>query len=83
MFENVTINGNYASIKIGTYFDNNFNFDLNLNYASFNYPEEKVTLKNSSKTNKKHYNGFFGEDTSESVIRIKSNYGSVSFKIND
>jgi len=83
-FEKVIVDGNYAGIKIGTSPNNNFNFDININYASFQYPEEKITLtKSSKKVTKKYYNGSFGKNKEDSSIQIKSNYGSVSFTIND
>ncbi|WP_422091837.1 hypothetical protein [Tenacibaculum ovolyticum] len=83
-FENVTIHGSYASIKLGTSSDNAFNFNIDLGYASFNYPENKVEFTKSIKKNtKKYYEGSFGNGKVNSTIMIKSRYGGVSLKLND
>lgn len=83
-FDNITIDGNYASIKLGTNSDNNFDFNIDLSYASFGYPDNNVELyKSIKKTSKKYYEGTFGKGNSNSKITIKSNYGGVSLKLND
>ncbi|MFY7670859.1 hypothetical protein ACOSP6_07190 [Tenacibaculum sp. MEBiC06402] len=83
-FKEVVIDGNYAGIKIGTAADNNFNFSVDLGYASFNYPEEYTeTFKSIKKSTKKYYEGVFGKGNSKSSVRIRSNYGGVSLKIVD
>lgn len=83
-FDNITIDGNYASIKLGTNSNNNFNFNIDLSYASFGYPDNNVELyKSIKKTSKKYYEGTFGKGNSNSKITIKSNYGGVSLKLND
>ena len=83
-FDNITIDGNYASIKLGTNSNNNFNFNIDLSYASFDYPDNNVELyKSIKKTSKKYYEGTFGKGNSNSKITIKSNYGGVSLKLND
>ena len=83
-FESITIDGSYAGIKLGTNSDNNFKFNIDLGYASFNYPESKVELyKSIKKSTKKYYEGSFGKGNTNSTITIKSRYGGVSFKLND
>ena len=83
-FDQVIIDGSYAGIKIGTSSDNNFTFNVDLGYASFNYPSEYVeTFKSIKKTTKKYYEGSFGKGKSNSKIKIKSNYGGVSLKLID
>lgn len=83
-FESVDIDGSYAGIKLGTSEDNNFNFVINLGYAGFSYPDDKVEMiKRIKKTTKKYYEGTFGKGNSNSKITIKSSYGGVSLKIND
>ncbi len=83
-FENITIDGSYASIKLGTSSDNNFNFNIDLGYASFKYPESNVEiLKSIKKSTKKYYEGVFGKGNTNSTITIKSRYGGVSLKLND
>lgn len=83
-FDNITIDGSYAGIKLGTSSDNNFKFNIDLGYAGFNYPKEHVDMfKSIKKSTKKHYEGTFGKGNSNSTINIKSRYGGVSLKIND
>lgn len=83
-FNKVVIDGSYAGIKIGTSSSNNFNFIMNLSYASFNYPDELVTTNKSiKKVSKKYYEGNFGSANSNSKIEIRSSYGGVSLKLND
>lgn len=82
-FENISIKSSYAGIKLGTPSNNNFNFIIDLGYASFRYPSDKVTMQKSiKKTSKKHYEGSFGNNGT-STVKIKSNYGGVSIKTND
>jgi len=83
-FENITIDGSYASIKLGTNNDNAFNFNIDLGYASFNYPENKIEfIKSIKKNTKKYYEGVFGKGDINSTITIKSRYGGVFIKLND
>ncbi|MGB1042392.1 MAG: hypothetical protein ACPGU6_03290 [Tenacibaculum sp.] len=83
-FDSVVIDGSYAGIKLGTKSDNNFKFNIDLGYASFNYPDEKVEVyKSIKKSSKKYYEGVFGNENSNSTITIKSRYGGVSLKLND
>mgnify|MGYP005991428563 CR=1 FL=1 len=83
-FEKVKIDGSYAGIKIETPGNATFNFVIDLSYASFGYPDEKVKfIKSIKKTTKKHYEGSFGDGTSESQLNIKSSYGSVSIRVKD
>lgn len=82
-FEKVTIDGSYAGIKIATPSNNNFEFVMDLSYASFRYPKDLVDMRKSiKKTSKKHYEGSFGNGGS-SIINVKSNYGSISLKTNE
>lgn len=83
-FENVTIDGSYAGIRIGTPSDNNFDFVINLGYAGFSYSKGNVEMfKSIKKTSKKYYEGTWGKQNSGSKISIKSGYGSVSIKENN
>lgn len=83
-FDKVIIDGNYAGIKIGTSSENNFNFTVDLSYASFNYPDDYVeTFKSIKKTSKKYYEGSFGKQKTKSKIKINSDYGSFSLRLND
>lgn len=82
-FERVEIDGQYAGIKIGVDSDAVFDFELDLQYASFKRENDKIEFyKKISKTSKKYFEGKFGKGNSNSNITIRSQYGGVSIKEN-
>lgn len=75
----VTIDGDYTGIKLGFDSGYNFDFDLDLSYASFN-GDENVTVTNSHKDNShKEYSGYHGKKGTGNLIKINSDYGGVTF----
>lgn len=83
-FEQISIDGSYAGIKLGTNSNNAFNFSVDVDYAGFGFPDEKVKFSKSiKKPTHKYYEGVFGNANTNSTIQIKSSYGGVSLKIND
>ena len=82
-FESVIIDGQYAGIKIGVDSNAVFEFELDLQYASFKSNDDKMEFyKKISKSTKKFYQGKFGKGNSNSSINIRSQYGGVSIKEN-
>ena len=82
-FDNVDINSEYAGIKIGVDSDAVFNFEIDLQYAGFSRDDAKMEFfKSISKSSKKYYEGKFGKGSTNSKIKIKSQYGGVSIKEN-
>lgn len=80
-FEKVFIDGQYSGIKIGVDQDAVFNFELDLQYASFKSDSAEIEYyKKISKSSKKYYEGKFGKGNSNASIKIRSQYGSVSIK---
>lgn len=78
-FDNVTIDGQYAGIRIGVENDAVFDFELDLQYAGFKGDNNKMEFyKKSSKSSKSYYLGKFGKGNSNSKIKIRSQYGGVS-----
>ncbi len=76
--KNIEIGADYTSIKLGYENDYNFNFTINLQYASFN-GEDGLTMKHSSVENSsKKYSGFHGSDNSGNTLNINSEYGGVT-----
>tara|TARA_R110000787_G_scaffold17180_1_gene54212 strand:+ start:51477 stop:52550 length:1074 start_codon:yes stop_codon:yes gene_type:complete len=76
--KNVVIGADYTSIKMGYESDYNFNFNINLQYASFN-GEEELTMRHSSVENSsKKYSGFHGSENSSNTVNINSEYGGVT-----
>ncbi|WP_341221286.1 hypothetical protein [Polaribacter atrinae] len=80
-FKNVTINGEYAGIRIHIDSDTVFEFMIDLEYASFSGDDDKMELfKSISKSTKKYYEGKFGKGNTNSKLKITSQYGGVSIK---
>jgi hypothetical protein len=76
--KNVVIGAGYTSIKMGYESDYNFNFNINLQYASFN-GENELTMRHSSVENSsKKYSGFHGSENSSNTVNINSEYGGVT-----
>ena len=78
--KNIDIDSEFMGITIG--YDSNYSFDFNINleYASlrdsdaFNFTNKEVD------SFEKKYNGYHGTKGSGNYVKIKSQYGSVSFK---
>ena len=82
-FELVDINSEFASIKIGIESGISFDFIVDLQYAGFKRDNSKIDMRKSIvKNSKKYYEGTFGKSGSSSNIKIKSEYGSVTFDEN-
>ena len=76
---NVEIESDYTGIKIGLSPGYKFNFDISLEYASLRDHDGFEFNKKHIKSNDKYYNGYYGSDNSGNLIKITSDYGSVSF----
>ncbi len=82
-FDFIDIDSQYTGIRIGVAPNNNFNFIIDLQYASFKRDSDNVDIyKSIEKNSKKHYEGFYGKEKTSSKVIIKSQYGSVSIKEN-
>ena len=77
---NININSDFTGITIGHDVDYSFNFDINLQYASlrasdgFNFTNKEVDSFD------KKYDGYYGTQNSGNMVKIISEYGSVTFK---
>lgn len=79
-FNSAEITGQYARITIGVKANNTFKFTADLQYARLKYNENNVDMRKSiQKSSKKYYEGTYGNGNSNSVLSIKSQYGSVHF----
>lgn len=86
--KNLVINSSYSGVTLGIDETADFNFDVTVSYAGFNYDNDKIALVNQlsesdsgkakSWTPTKNYKGRVGKG-SDSRILIKSNYGGVKF----
>ena len=79
---NVNIESDYVGITIGFDASYNFKFDLDLEYASLRDSEGFQFTKKRIESTDKYYHGYYCNSNTSNLIRIKSNYGSVSFKRN-
>lgn len=83
---NLTINSSYSGVTLGLKNGADFDFDVTVNYAGFNYDNSRINLveqfnsnnKSRSWSPTKNYKGQIGKG-SDSMIIIKSNYGGVKF----
>ena len=77
---NININSEFTGITIGYDTAYSFDFDIDLEYASLRDSDDfNFTNKDIDHTDKK-YNGYHGSQGSGNMVKIKSQYGSVSFK---
>lgn len=80
--QNIDINADFTGITIGHDANYNFNFDIDLDYASLRESEGfNFTNKEIDHTEKK-YKGYYGSQNSGNMVKINSEYGSVTFKKN-
>lgn len=84
--KNLTINSAYSSLALGLDETADFDFDVTVSYASFNYTSNRIkineqpsdSVKSKGWNPTKYYNGQIGKG-SDSRIIIKSSYGAVKF----
>ncbi|WP_298902758.1 hypothetical protein [uncultured Psychroserpens sp.] len=79
---NIDIESDYNGITIGYAPDYNFSFDIDLEYASLRDASDFEFTKKRIESSDKYYQGYHGNANSGNMIRIKSEYGSVTFKRN-
>lgn len=83
--KDLNIDASYSAVSLGFNPSSNFNFDVTVNYAGFNYDDNKVSITSKTPDDNargfkpsKNFKGNFGKGSGSTVI-IKSNYGSVKF----
>jgi hypothetical protein len=79
---NVSIQSNYAGITIGFDSAYNFKFELDLEYASLRDSDGFEFTKKKIESTDKYYQGYYGSASTSNLIKINSDYGSVTFKKN-
>lgn len=77
--KNVAIKANYTGIKIGFASAYNFNFNIDLSYASLKGSDAVIVTKTDKSNSNKSYEGYHGSQNSGNTLTINSDYGSVSF----
>lgn len=79
---NVTIASDYAGVTIGYDSEYQFKFDIKLEYASLRGAEDFQFTKKKTESSDKYYQGYSGDANTNNLIKIVSEYGSVTFKRN-
>ncbi len=79
---NIDIESDYNGITIGYDPAYHFNFDIDLEYASLRDTDTFEFTKKRIESSDKYYQGYYGNSGSGNLIRISSEYGSVTFKRN-
>ena len=75
--KNVCIEADYTDIIIGYENDYSFNFNINLQYGSFNADDELTIRKTDVQNSSKKYLGFHGTENSSNTVNINADYGEV------
>ena len=79
---NLTVESNYLGITIGYHPDYHFNFDANIEYGSMKNTADFEFTKKNIESNTNYYQGYYGSRSTANLIKINSDYGSVTFKKN-
>jgi len=78
--KSIDINSDYVGITIGHDANYNFDFDIDLDYGSLRESEGFNFTNKEIDHSDKQYNGYHGTKNSGNIVKIKSEYGSVTFK---
>ncbi|MEM6515723.1 MAG: hypothetical protein AAF688_06035 [Bacteroidota bacterium] len=79
---NIDIEAEYNGITIGHDAGYSFNFEIDLEYASLRESDGFEFNKKRIESTDKYYEGYHGSPNSGNNVRIRSDYGSVTFKRN-
>jgi hypothetical protein len=78
----MNIDSNYLGITIGYHPEYHFNFDIITRYGAIRNTEDFEFSKKNTESSTNYYQGHYGSSGSSNLIKIKSDYGSVTFKKN-
>ncbi|WP_339917524.1 hypothetical protein [Yeosuana marina] len=79
---NINIESDYLGITIGYHPDYHFNFEISTEYGSIRNTDGFEFTKKRIESNENYYQGYYGASNSLNLIKINSDYGSVTFKRN-
>ncbi|HKK12859.1 MAG TPA: hypothetical protein VJ945_08495 [Flavobacteriaceae bacterium] len=77
---NLSVQSDYTGITVGYNSGYNFDFEIDLEYASLRDKDELEISKQKIESTNKYYAGYYGNANSGNLIKIDSEYGSVSLK---
>ncbi|PHS64142.1 MAG: hypothetical protein COB12_08380 [Flavobacterium sp.] len=75
---NVIIKADYTGIKIGYDSQLNFNFSIDMKYASLNGKSDLIVQHSDKRNSSEKLSGFYGSENSGNNININSEYGGVT-----
>ncbi|MBU2930007.1 hypothetical protein [Winogradskyella psychrotolerans] len=78
----IDINSEFTGITIGFDTDCKFNFNIGIEFGSFREPEGFIYKEKNVNNIGKQFIGYYGEQNSENLVLINSEYGSITFKNN-
>ncbi|WP_299228739.1 hypothetical protein [uncultured Psychroserpens sp.] len=77
---NINIKSDYTGITIGYNASYHFNFEIGLDNGTLrNHDGFQFSIQNVNHSDK-FYKGYYGSANSSNLVRIKSDYGNISFK---
>lgn len=77
--KNIDINGEHAKINLGYDAAYQFNFDITLEHASLRNADDFNYTKQIIKSFNKYYRGNYGQNNTENMVKINSEFGSITF----
>ncbi|MFD1063776.1 hypothetical protein ACFQ1Q_11015 [Winogradskyella litorisediminis] len=77
--QNVNITAEHAGISLGYASDFNFNFEITLEHASLRNADDFNYSKRIVESSDKFYAGNYGNQTTQNLVKINSEFGSVTF----
>lgn len=78
--KNINIKSDFTGITIGHDANYNFDFDIDLEYASLRESDGFNFISKEVDYTEKRYSGYHGSQNSGNMVKINSEYGSVTFK---
>ena len=78
--EHIDIESDFNGITIGYDAAFSFKFDIDLEYASLRNADNFEFSKKHIESTDQYYQGYYGDANTPNYIKIKSEYGSVTFK---
>lgn len=78
--KNITIDSDYVGIKIGINPEYAFDFEIDLEYGGLNGEDNFEMQTSKVQHSDKYYSGYHHKNNSGNLIKISSEYGSVTFE---
>ncbi|ARV08735.1 hypothetical protein BTO05_03435 [Winogradskyella sp. PC-19] len=78
--QNIEIDAEHAGITMGYDSAYNFTFDISLEHASLRNSDDFNFIKKRIESTDKYYSGSYGSNSTKNLVKINSEFGSVTFK---